>query len=275
MSTATRLNLGLSGRARTGWPCLRRIVAIMGIVVAAVVSHAAADEIDPVDLHREFQAMEALRKDPQLGALNLGVRVRGRVATLWGPIPTRDLADRAVATLKKLPELREVRDHTFVQFDELRPKAPVGLPPTQEVAPPPVTPKTEPATAKAEPAGPQVAIWRPVLPEVESKPLPNRPSVALLPSLVGPGSMDVVSRAKDKGPTLEPLDAAAIGSAVQSLVQSEARFRRVRYEVKQSKVYLSGVVIRWADLHELSLAVTRIPGVESVVLRDVRMEPRK
>ena len=73
----------------------------------------------------------------------------------------------------------------------------------------------------------------------------------------------------------EPADAAAVSGAVQALVQSEERYRRVRYEVKQGKVYLSGVVVRWGDLHELSLAVTRIPGVESVVLRDVRTEPRK
>jgi hypothetical protein len=243
-------------------------VRTSGLVVAAALvlasGVASAEEIDPRDLVREVQARQALQKDPQLAPLNLGVRVRNRIATLTGPVPTRGLAQRAVDVLKKLPELSEVREQLLVQFED----GPV-LPPA--VALPKITQPTQsPAAAKDPPSTQPPLAWKPVVapPGPEQEPL--RPSVHLLPSL-GPGMAGTVSRAK----TADPPDAAAIGSAVQALVQGEDRFRRVRYEVKQSKVYLSGVVYRWSDLHELSLAVTHIPGVESVVLRDVRTEPRK
>src|SRR5207302_9161168 len=114
----------------------------------------------------------------------------------------------------------------------------------------------------------QVVLWFPVRPETaetqevlkSSSPASPSPPATPLPAA------DTVSRAKPPKP-VEPADGPAIGNAVQGLILADERFRRVRYEVKQGKVYLSGVVARWGDLHELSLAVTRIPGVESVVLR--------
>lgn len=243
---------------------LSPLAAAVALAVAAGVACgvASGEEIDPRDLHREVLARQALQKDPQLAPLNLGVRVRNRVATLTGPVPTRALAQRAVDVLKRLPELSEVRDSLLVQFEDgpVLPPA-VALP---KVDPPAIvkqTPKDDPPTTQ-----PPLA-WKPVL---AAEPEGLKPSVHLLPSL-GQGTAGMVSRAKNT----DPPDAAAIGSAVHALVQSEDRFRRVRYEVKQSNVYLSGVVYRWSDLHELSQAVTHIPGVESVVLRDVRTEPRK
>ena len=52
---------------------------------------------------------------------------------------------------------------------------------------------------------------------------------------------------------------------------------QVAFTSEQLSLHLTvGVkVYRWADLRELSVAVTHIPGVEGVVLREVRAEPRK
>jgi len=223
----------------------------------------AAQEIDPRDLQREVQARQALQNDPKVAPLCLGVRVRNRVATLTGPVPTRELAQHAVSILRQMPELSDVRSHLIVQFEQVTvlPPPALAVPPVQDKQP-----------------RQQVVLWFPVRPEMGETQDTLKPGLPPSPSPSPPATplpiADTVSRAKPPKPG-EPADGPAIGNAVQGLILADERFRRVRYEVKRGKVYLSGVVVRWSDLHELSLALTRIPGVESVVLRDVRTEPRK
>src|SRR5262249_28704950 len=180
---------------------------------------------------------------PALRPLNLIVRVTDRVATLQGPVPTRELARRALQTLRKLPELREVRDRMMVQFEDdpgqllsapvAAPKAVPGFPLWADQPPP--APAPEPKKTEVAPAG----VWKPVL----SAPPGATLGVALRRSTTTqPGLMGAVSRPKDAAgpPAAEPPDGAAISSAVQSLIQAEERYRRLRYEVKQGRVYLSG-----------------------------------
>src|SRR5947207_6099690 len=58
---------------------------------------------DPTqDLGHTIQARRLLLEDPDLAPLNLGVRVRNRVATLWGPVPSADLALKAELRLRAL-----------------------------------------------------------------------------------------------------------------------------------------------------------------------------
>jgi hypothetical protein len=230
------------------------VVLTLGLALLTCVVQARADDITPRDLDHEMLAWQALQSDPKLGPLNLCVKVRDRVATLWGPVPSRELADRAVSALRKLPEIATVRNQMMVQLPE-----DTVYPPMQLMPPRPVpVPLTEPNEKLA---------WQPVLPETP-KPAPK--SVAMSPPLTAP-----VSRAKDIVSPADPPDAAAVSGAVQSLIQSDDRFARIRYEVKQGKVYLGGAVYRWSDLRELSLAVTQIPGVEAAVLREVRLEPQR
>ena len=227
-------------------------VVVLLLLASPARERLSAEEIDPRDLQREVLARQALQSDRQLAPLFLGVRVRNRVATLSGPVPTPDLAQHAVNVLRRLPELSDVRSNLIVQFDQ-----PTILPP--------------PGTAAAPPAQ-QVALWFPMRAETPQRQDVFKPNLPALPPATP--IAETVSRPKETKPAL-PADAPAIGNAVQDLILGDERYRRVRYEVKQGKVYLSGAVVRWGDLYELSLAVARIPGVEAVVLRDVRAEPRK
>jgi hypothetical protein len=222
------------------------------VLLAALAGRLAAGDFDVRNLQHEVMCREVLAGDPALGPLNLIVRVQDRVATLSGPVPTRELAQRAVQTLQKLPELREVRNQLLVQFADDGLLLPWPVKVTPKVPPP------EPA--KAPPEG----VWKPVFPSDR---------VDVFKKGKDAGVTGTVSQTKDK-PT-EPPDAAAVSSAVQGLILGEEKYRRVRYEVKQGKVYLSGTVYRWADLQELARAVTHIPGVEGVVLKEVKMEQVK
>jgi osmotically-inducible protein OsmY len=230
-----------------------RLFVVLALALLTFAVQARADDVTARDLDHEMLAWQALQSDPKLGPLNLCVKVRDRVATLWGPVPTRDLAERAVNTLRKLPEIASVRNQMMLQFAEDTVYPPMQLMPPRP-GPAPLTDSSE------------KLAWQPALPEA---PGPGPKNVAMSPPVTAP-----VSRAKDIVAPADPPDTAAVSSAVQSLIQSDERFARIRYEVKQGKVYLGGAVYRWSDLRELSLAVTNIPGVEAAVLREVRLEQK-
>jgi osmotically-inducible protein OsmY len=71
----------------------------------------------------------------------------------------------------------------------------------------------------------------------------------------------------------EPPALESLAVRVRRVQQADERFRRLRVQVDSGTVTLRGVVARWQDLHELSRAVARVPGVERVILRDIRTSP--
>jgi osmotically-inducible protein OsmY len=275
MANVSRSRLILALAVRTGLPCKRFVVGLL-VLAGAAVGQLRAQGVTQEDLTHEILALQALHNDPRLAPLNLGVKVRDHVATLWGPVPTRELAERAINVVKKLPEIGTVHNQMMIQYREETVLPPMPLVPALPPAHPPAKKEQRPP-APVEPLGPPAIelVWKPATEEMPVKSTLPLQSVHLLPPIMSQsGLTGTVSRPKDYLST-EPADAAAVSNAVQSLIQSEERYRRVRYEVKESKVFLGGVVYRWADLRELSLAVTRIPGVNGVVLREVRAEPRK
>jgi osmotically-inducible protein OsmY len=228
---------------------------LLAFAVLALAGQLYADPPEISDLRDEVAAHKALTEDATLAKLGLLVKVRKHVATVTGTVPSRELAQRAVNCLNKLPELIAVRDAIHVEGEEVVPPILV------QQKKPPLWSGTL-TDHSNEPR--KVVVWVPL----------GQKSVAMSPAL---NPVEAVSRSKDastKKPS-EPADAAAIVSAVKNLMVGEERYRRLRFEVKQNKVYLTGVVYQWADLHELSRAIARIPGVEAVVLQDVRAEPKK
>jgi BON domain len=246
------------------------------LAVSVGVGRLDATDFNPRDLQQEIMVREALANDPRLQPLNLVVRVNDRVATLSGPVPSRELARRALDTAKKLTELRGVQDKMMVQYEDAGLLLPLAL---KTSAPAPTTigkPSTNVPTMATEPINPApqiTGVWIPVNPQP-----PQRPTigVALLPwTTTQPGATGAVSLAKEPPATKPagPPDAAAISNAVQDLIQSQDRFRRLRFEMKQGKVYLSGMVGRWSDLQDLAQAIAYIPGIEGVILSDIKTDP--
>jgi hypothetical protein len=239
----------------------------LALCVLALGGRLSADELDMRDLQHEVIACKALHDDQVLTQLHLIVKVRNRVATVAGTVPTREFAQRAVDCLKKLPDLVEVRDAMRVDKEDGVTLAPLPIRKDRVIHSSGTLAKL-PAEAKKKETAPATAVWKPV---PADKPLEN---IAQLPAISAIGPVPHPKGLLTKQPP-EPPDAAAIISAVKNLMVRDERFRGLRFEVKQNSVYLSGVVLRWADMHELSRAITRIPGVDAVVLQDVRDEPKK
>lgn len=235
----------------------KRVGFLATVLVASIAPGLAA--AGPADDLRDVQtailARQALQDDPLLAPHNLGVRVRDGVAVLWGPVPSKELAERATARLRKLPQLRGVRNELFLDpWGDL----PVAI--TTPVRPPVQPPETILTAKPAQPPPAKPAPpWMPVN-QGAAKPPP--PVQAKTPSVQ-------FQEPKAPAPSDSPADILA---AVRRLQRGEDRFRRVTVTVHDGTVYLGGVIYRWADIHELSRAVARVPGVDHVVLRGVRSE---
>ena len=91
---------------------LLRSLAIMGYfsVLAAPISAGPVRKAgDPSrDLRQTTQARTLLLQDPALAEYNIGVIVQDRVAILWGPVPSAEVAFRAELCLRAMLELTEV-----------------------------------------------------------------------------------------------------------------------------------------------------------------------
>jgi hypothetical protein len=202
----------------------------------------AAEDPALVDLRCTVLARKTLADDKELEPLNLAVRVQNRVATLMGPVPSSELGRRAVARLARLPELTAVRNELFVDTDAaaILGTSPPAPPPAKgglRKVPAAVSPPKVPAKTTAAGAPPTPA----------AAPLAPAPAV--------------------------PPAAGGVEPAVRRLIQGDERYRRLRVQVRDGNVHLGGAVYRWEDVHELSRALGRIPGVNRIILHEIDPDP--
>jgi hypothetical protein len=242
-----------------------RTLCLLAVLTGAAAAHAD----DPLlDVQHTVLARQALQDDPLLRPHNLGVRVRDRVAVLWGPSPSKELGERAAAVLRKLPQLREVRNELFLDpwsdpAAPLPPARPPAQQPPQQQPPPQQPPPPAVFAGQTRPrpdSGKPPLEWIPVK---QSPPKAADPPVQLeKPSL----------QKEAPKPPSPPAPVQDITEAVRRLQRGDERYRRVTFAVEGHAVYLSGVAYRWQDIHELSRAVSAVPGVERVILRGLRAE---
>jgi osmotically-inducible protein OsmY len=230
------------------------------------------------DLRQERMARQTLYQDKVLGPLNLGVRVHHRVAVLWGPVPSADLARRAVELLRQLPTLVEVRDDLNIQPPEEPPRGDRYLPAPQALPMKPAIPNNasprpspHPAVLTKNAAASLVGSPSPVgypKPQMGSsvKPGPQAPDYdgpeGMLPAIAIPSAADAVFVGTATGDLL-------IERATRHQ-RSDPRFRHLRVEVQGKVVHLQGQAQSWADIHELARRIANLAGVERVVLGDLR-----
>lgn len=120
---------------------LRSLWTVLAVALVPAVGPAAPPEADFSDVLQTLRANKRLQQDDVLAPLNIGIKVRGRIAVLWGPVPTAELASRAERSLRGMIELIEVRNEMIVIPEDLRdvpiPEAPAPLF-LPEKAPPPL-----------------------------------------------------------------------------------------------------------------------------------------
>jgi hypothetical protein len=217
-------------------------------------SSAAADPAR--DCRLTLRARQALQQDASLALLpTLGVTVRSGVATLWGSVPSAEQSRRAEKLLRQLPGIFEVGNELEV-----------------ESANDPLVEFLRSPTPRRPMGGPE-SLWF----------LANRPS-ALLGTRPDdfPAAPPRSAESPAVGITLLPpvrLDAPVmsavhpartpdLGEAIDRLRRSDPRFGGIQVQVRQGIVWLSGTRELSARIFELAQAVSRLRGVERVIVQE-------
>jgi osmotically-inducible protein OsmY len=217
--------------------------AVRSAVLAGglVVGSALADSKDrPAgDWQLALHARNTLWDEAPFDKLNLGVTVRDGVAYLSGPVPSSAVADQAIARLRKVAGIRDVKNETFV---------PAPDEPQARAMPHPVTAQR-----------PSVSVGPAVSPPEQVSP----PPVAPVKETVG-----------THGPPITvPVKRMTIADQIESLRLDDRRFENVRVEVNGGRVVLRGTVAKSADAWEFAASVRQLNGVTGVV-QSIATQPR-
>lgn len=252
---AVSLRLGLTG--------LLALFLLGGL--AAVPARAGNDP--ERDVWLTLRARKALTEDAELAPLNLGVVVRNRVATLWGPVPSAELGFKAEVILRTLDELGAVRNDLDVSDDPLPRVGLFTAPATPSLLPaqlPPALPRRplrEPTPPPGFHTGSEPPLVRP------SQPAPSRPAPNLVlerPSLAPP-SVESPHARMPRAPE-QPDSQQQLERAVRGVIDGNPAYRNVRFGLRGQRVYLRGAGQDADVLHDLARALSRLPGLEGVVV---------
>src|SRR5262245_36029087 len=88
------------------------------LVTATALARPGDSPVDLRDVEITLHVRQALMQDRELGPLNLGVSVLYNQATLWGGVPNRELADRALRIVEDVRGVYQVKDDLRVVGNE-------------------------------------------------------------------------------------------------------------------------------------------------------------
>jgi osmotically-inducible protein OsmY len=240
--------------------CVDRLLLGAVFLLWATSVQAGANRLDSDaarDLRQTMEARKLLADEPELEAFNIGVTVHNRVATLWGPVPSIDVAFRAELALRTMFELTAVRNELFVSelVQPMRKPLRIDNPPRSlpEMAPPKL-----PVLPRSLPGAPDVLtgtdskrpVSQPKVKEIAnvSTPLPRLPRI----------ETNVAFPVVDADAELE--------SAVREVLSENMSFRQVQFIVKDGRVYLRSLASDTESLRQAGQAVSRLPNVVGVTL---------
>lgn len=252
----------------------RLIRALFLVVVASVIvpgafpADRASDQRD-ADARQTLYVRRAVGEDAALAphAGDVWIEVQGTTAILSGKLPSAMLKQRAVYLAGQVKGIAAVR------ADDLQVATPDGV----SDVPSPFVEGVPPRGSLA--GGPREGH---ATQEPKKAVLPEPSPTATPPqgvSLLAPIHVTAPAPAPSTGSLVEflpprPLpEAPDLASAVEALRRKEERFRRLKVEVRDKSVFLSGTVSRWADATDLTNAVRRLPGVERVIQDEIKVDP--
>lgn len=245
--------------------CLAVAVALAGslVPVGAEAPKPGPPRAAVRDLQLTVHGRRALQEDGELAALNLGVRVRDGVATLWGPVPSVHLIARAVQRLEAVQGILEVKTELYVARPEKKndllafPLAPDERLRSESASPNPESGIIGGLSGRTV-SGPEPAVAsRPAASLLA--PVPIEAALAATPPVAPPAQL--ASQPLPSHPDRLLL-------AVERVRRGDARFRTLRTEVKGSTILVTGAAAQGDEVMALAQTLSRLPGVERVITRN-------
>lgn len=203
---------------------------------------------DPAcDCRLTLRARQAIQNDPALsGITHLGVSVRAGVASLFGSVASPEAARRAEMLIRQVPGIVEVRNEIQVQSAD----DPLVL----------FLQSNRAGKVARGPTPQWVSANRPtgLLLSRSEEPTPPSSNIGKNVTLMPPITLVV--------PAADP----DLRGRITAIQQSDLKFMGTVADVQNGVVRLGGTVTRWEDIFALARAISHLPGVERVILQDVR-----
>jgi osmotically-inducible protein OsmY len=205
------------------------------------------------DIEIEAKIRRVLRKDAQLGSLNLTVHMGGGMVQLSGPLPTAELKQRAITIVHRIEGVLSVSGKDLYVSTSDQGGKPLSVliqeePPTQTRAASPALPPG--GLESLEPRSPVAAGSQ------NSWPAPERAS----PPARVPEAARLTANPHAVAQTV------ALANALERLQRSEVRYQQIRARVQGTTVYISPGDTTAEDAMTFAQAVRRLPGVQHVIL---------
>jgi hypothetical protein len=239
-------------------PVVVFLVRALSLLFAALVPIYPVPAGDPVAEQRDADARQklfvrrALSEDHTLSphAADIWVEVRGTTVMLSGKVPSAPSKQLAVHLAGQVKGVGEVRADDLRVADNGVSDVPSpfveGVPPKATLAG-----NKERHTTRV-PDRIDVPLGDPVVPD-PAEPV-KTPLAVILPPIPLPAPADLASSA-------------------EALRRKDDRFRRLKIELRQKMLYVSGSVARWDDAAALAESLRLLPGVALVILDNVRVDP--
>jgi|GEM_PF-4351918 len=256
---------------------------------------APTQAMDPAmqDMELSLRARQAFAEDPLLSRQEIGIDVRNRVATLWGTVPNTEVYRLAEKRLRLVLGLVDFRNDLHVESED-RPgsdrllaqqsRSPLAEPMNRE---PPASQQSVARRPEEQSLiASQEALWRPAAPRPtaptandEARATNTPPCKSLertpMPLVSLPGYPAHDSQPAPPPAITKPAEysgGGALAKAVEALRLSDTRFHRLQPELRGGVVYLRGNAFRWDHVYELARSISKLPGVERVVLEKVHAD---
>jgi hypothetical protein len=232
-----------------------------------------SNAVDDRDWQIAFQARKLFLKDPALAPLNLGVDVRDRVATVWGPVPSARDANRAVEMVRGMEGVTAIRNELRIEPDCNKSRASAALQPRLAL--------TINKDDKSPPA-PSDASWTPA----HSASTPSKAGLHSSPWDRGPPSSSTSTKPLAMVDRTDPVskhrmmpvtrvqhlplrEAAPLATAIADLQERNADFAQIRYRIQGKLVFLFRTTSTSSDaVFRMAQALSELPEVEGVIVRD-------
>jgi osmotically-inducible protein OsmY len=230
------------------------VASLMIIFNNRIVFHAFADQspnqvtsTDESDWQLEIRVRQALRDVPDFAPYRLGVTMQKGIAKVWGNVPSKELSESIVITVRKVKGIQEIRNEMKVvgRPDDLPDRIAKAVATNSPVQQTPIPQK------QATEAIVRTPNKAPVLTTSQSSTTmkQSETNVVMKPS---------------------PQKEVDFQQWMETIRKSDLRYREIRWSYENGIVHLEGFVERKSDIWDLADRIADLSGVRRVLVDRVK-----